>query len=291
MIMKINKYFLGLAVILLGGLTSCETDVEGPTYTPMGQNISFETAEPSTITTSETALTIPVRVVRATTTGAYTANYTVEASDEGIFSDSGNGSVTFADGEGVAVITVNANNLAKGKDYTYTMKFSDQEVATADTITKTQNAQTVIKIHSDYNWVSAGSCLFVDYTFTESDNGEAAKNVPIINAEGTNLYRIVQPFMAVYGKGGNGFTVDTSIEFTLNSDFSINLVHDADGIVCTADQYDFCWVDEYVPDYCFVVNNGNIYQASMLGLVSGEGYYGGFAFAFQWTTGWPGENK
>jgi len=26
----------------------------------------------------------------------------------------------------------------------------------------------------------------------------------------------------------------------------------------------------------------------MLGLVSGDGYYTGFSFAFQWTTGWPG---
>ena len=146
----------------------------------------------------------------------------------------------------------------------------------------------MIKIHSDYNWVSAGSCLFVDYTFSDSDNGDAARDVPIINAEGTNLYRIVQPFMAVYGKGGNGFSVDTSIEFTMNADYSINLVHDEDGIVVTADQYDFVWVDKYVPDYCNVVNNGNVYQASMLGLVSGEGYYTGFSFAFQWTTGWPG---
>ena len=119
--MKINKYFLGLAAALLFGLTSCETKVEGPIYTPMSQNVSFETAKPATVTTSETSVTIPVRVVRATTTGSLTANYTATASDEGIFSDSGNGSVTFADGEGVAIITVNANNLEKGKDYTYTL--------------------------------------------------------------------------------------------------------------------------------------------------------------------------
>lgn len=286
--MKINKYFLGLAALLIAGLTSCNKDVEGPVYTPMSQNVSFETANPATVSTSESSLTIPVRIVRATTTGTYTANYTAEASAEGVFSDSGNGTVTFADGEGVAVINVNANNLEKGTDYTYTLTLSAAETAAADTITKSQNAKTVIKIHSDYNWVSAGSCLFVDYTFSNSDNGDAARDVPIINAEGTNLYRIVQPFMAVYGKGGNGFSVDTSIEFTMNADYSINLVHDEEGIVVTADQYDFVWVEQYVPDYCNVVNNGNVYQASMLGLVSGEGYYTGFSFAFQWTTGWPG---
>jgi hypothetical protein len=224
-------------------------------------------------------VTIPVRVVRATTTGSLTANYTATASDEGIFTDSGNGSVTFADGQGVAVITVNANNLEKGKDYTYTLTFGAAEAATADTITNSQNLQTVISIHSDYNWVSAGTCTFVDYTFGD---GVAAKNVSIIHAEGTNIYRIIQPFMAVYGKGGSGFSVDTGIEFLLNADKTITLVHDANGIVCTADQYDFVWVDAYVPDYCNIVCNGNVFQANMLGLVSGDGYYGGFSFAFQW---------
>ena len=286
MIMKINKYFLGLAAALLFGLTSCETKVEGPIYSSMGQNVSFETATPSTVTTSETSLTIPVRVVRASTKGALTANYTAAASDEGIFTDSGNGSVTFADGEGVAVITVNANNLEKGKDYTYTLTFGAAEAATADTITNSQNLQTVIKIHSDYNWVSGGTCTFVDYTFNE--NGQSAKNVPIRHAEGTNLYEIVQPFMAAYGKGGSGFTTDTGIQFTLNSDNTINLVYDANGIVCSADQYDFVWVEKYVPDYCNLTCTGNVFQANMLGLVSGEGYYTGFAFAFQWN-GWPGE--
>ena len=110
--MKINKYFLGLAVILLGALTSCETDVKGDVmYTPMGQNISFETAKPSTITTSQSSLTIPVRIIRSLTSGSYTANFTAEASEEGIFSISNGTSVTFAEGQGVVVMEVTASNL------------------------------------------------------------------------------------------------------------------------------------------------------------------------------------
>lgn len=287
--MKINKLFLGLAVIALGALTACNTDVEGEYYTPMGQNISFETAKPSTITTSETSLTIPVRITRSITKGAYTANFTAEASEDGIFSNSANGIVEFADGQGVTEITVNANNLKKGVDYTYTLSLSSTDVATADTITKTQNVQTVITIHSDYNWVSAGSCTFVDYTFADGDDGAAAQNVAIEHAEGTNLYRIVNPFISVYGGGSAGFTKDTGIQFTLNSDNTISLVYDANGVVAEADQYTFVWVQQYVPDYCNITCTGNVYQCEMLGLISGEGYYTGFAFAFQWTKGWLGE--
>lgn len=276
--MKINKYFLGLAVILLGGLTSCETDAEGPVYTPMGQSVSFETGEPSTIKTSESSIMIPVRVVRAITDGAYTANYTVEASDEGIFTDSGNGSVSFADGEGVAVITVNANNLAKGKDYTYTMTFSEKEVATADTITKSQNIKTVIKIHSDYNWVSAGTCLFVDYTFSESDNGDAKDGIAIRHAEGTNLYEIVNPYGIVYDDDPAD-----NIPFYLNADNSIKF---GEGIIANVWGYGIYFDYGDFAEYCTVSQEGNIFQVNHLLLVGQDLYTG--SFAFQWK-GWPGE--
>lgn len=285
--MKINKILFGLAIAMVGVMTSCNTDVEGVTYSPSGQNVSFETAAPATVTTSETSITIPVRIVRSVTSGAYTANFTTEASEDGIFTNDANGAVTFNDGQGVAIINVKADNMKKGVDYTYTLTLSEAEVAARDTITNKQNASVVVKIHSDYNWVSGGACTFVDYTFTE--DGAAARNVPIQHAEGTNLYRIVQPFIAVYGKGGNGFSTDTGIQFTYNADNTIDLVYDADGIVCTADQFDFVWVEKYVPDYCNILCNGNVYQASMLGLQNGDGYHTGFAFAFQWTTGWPGQ--
>jgi hypothetical protein len=285
--MKINKILLGLAVAMLGVMTSCNTDVEGVTYSPMGQNVSFETSAPATVTTAETSVVIPVRIVRSVVANEYTANFTTKASEEGIFTNDANGAVKFEAGQGVAIINVKADNLAKCVDYTYTLKLSEAEVAGRDTITNTQNDSIVIKIHSDYNWISGGSCTFVDYTFAE--NGQGAKDVPIQHAEGTNLYRIVQPFIAVYGKGGNGFTTDTGIQFTLNNDYTINLVANDDDIVCSADQYDFCWVKKYEGSYCILQCNGNVYQASMLGLDNGDGYYTGFSFAFQWTTGWPGQ--
>lgn len=200
--MKINKYFLGLAVILLGVLTSCETEVKGDAvYKPMGMNVSFETAKPSTITTSETSVTIPVRIIRSLTNGSYTANFTAEASDEGIFSTDIT-SANFAEGQGVVNMLVTASNLEKGKDYTYTLTLSPADVATADTITKTQNVSTVITIHSDYTWKKLGKGHYSSPEWWEEE-----LDVEIQQAEGTNIYRI----MDLFEKGYN-------IQFTIGSD-------------------------------------------------------------------------
>lgn len=286
--MKINKILLGLTIVVAGMMVSCNTDAEGTIYSPDGMNVSFESEAPATITTSESSITIPVRIMRYISKGAYTVNFTTEASEEGIFTTDGNGSVTFADGENVAIVNVIADNMAKGADYTYKLTLSEADAATVAS-TNNQNITTTIKIHSDYNWLSAGNCTFIDYTFSD---GTEALNVPIQQAEGTNIYRIVEPFIAVYGDASeDGFASDTGILFTLNDDNTIDFVIGEDDIICALDgkDYLFVWPAAYVGSYCNLFSNDNLYFAEMLGLVGGEGYYTGFAFEFEWTTGWPGQ--
>ncbi len=289
--MKINKLFLGLAVAFMGVLTSCNSDVEGAFYpnAEIFDNVSFTSDESAEITTDEETVTVDVIVNRAKKKGALTAHYTTEASEDGIFTDDGNGVIEFADGQATAVIKVTASNMAKGADYIYTLKLSDDEILERDTVLENQISQTTVIVHSDYNWLDAGYCTFIDYTFAEGETGELAKEVPILNAEGTNLYRIIHPWAAVYGEGVD----DTNVEFTYNEgDGSIGLVHSGGYVAEVAlggSVYDFMWVDKYVGSYCKIQYSGNIYMASMLGLVDGDGYYTGFSFAFQWVKGWPGE--
>ena len=77
--MKANKYLMGL-VVALAGLTSCNTDVEGDYYSSDFANVSFDSKGTSvSLSNTETTATIPVRVTRAKTEGAYTATYTAEA--------------------------------------------------------------------------------------------------------------------------------------------------------------------------------------------------------------------
>jgi len=284
--MKINKLFLGLAVAFMGVLTSCNSDVEGAFYknAEIFDNVSFTSDESAEITTDEETVTVDVIVNRANKKGALTAHYTTVASEDGIFTDDGNGVIEFADGQATAVIKVTASNMAKGQDYQYWLKLSDDEILERDTVLENQISQTTVIVHSDYNWLDAGYCTFVDYTF--SKDGSAAKNVPIINAEGTNIYRIIHPFVSVYGEGE-----DTNVQFVYNPDSSISFITDSSECVATyavdGSVYDFMWPARFA-SYCSVVNSGNVYQTSMLGLVDGDGYHTGFSFAFQWTKGWPG---
>lgn len=287
--MKINKLFLGLAAIAIGALTSCNTDVEGVIYNSPTENISFTSAEPATISTDQESVTVTVRITRADTKSAYTAHYTTEASDEGIFSDDCNGVVNFAQGQGTAIVNVTAANLEKGMDYTYTMTLSEADVAQADKTLDNQIVQTVIKIHSDYNWVDAGSCTFVDYCFSSS--GAAAREVPILFAEGTNLYRIVTPYQAVYGSSDDSIPEDNNIEFTLDSDGEISF---EDGFLDTLGDWGDGVVGIYYnaakyPDYCNVARDGNIFTVKHL-VAEGDNLYTGWEgpglFMFQWD-GYP----
>ena len=283
--MKINKLFLGLAVACMGVLTSCNTDVEGAFYNNTFENVSFAQDESAEITTDQETVTVDVIVNRANKKGALTAHYTTEASEEGIFTDDGNGVIEFADGQASAVIKVTAANMAKGVDYVYTLTLSDDEILERDTLLENQIATTTVIIHSDYNWVAAGTCTFVDYTFTSVETGESAKNVPIIHAEGTNLYRIVQPFIAIYG---SSFSYDSGIDFYLEEDGSINFgfnqgyIYD---VYDDADNYGY-WDTTRYASYCTIKHSGNIFQISHLLVYNGNLYTG--AFSFQWN-GYPGK--
>ena len=45
--MKLNKYLLGLAVVAMGGLTACNTDVEGEFYPYSTDYAQFDAASHS----------------------------------------------------------------------------------------------------------------------------------------------------------------------------------------------------------------------------------------------------
>lgn len=203
-----KKYLFGLALFAGLALTSCNTDNEGALYSPSVQNVSFEASAPAQITVSSSSAEIPVRLVRAQTTDAYTAHYTL-TDPKGIFTDANGGQVTFEKGMAEAIVTLKANNMEIGNAYSATLQLSKADVEQADTLTNSAIAKTTISVMCDYNWVSVGKGHYDSPEWWED-----SYDVDIVLAEGTSpkLYKIIGLFEAGY-----------DIKFTISDDNKVNV--------------------------------------------------------------------
>ena len=270
--MKLGKYILGLALVAVG-LTSCDQDNMGAIYEPTQANISFIQEGQSTLT-DQTSIEVPVAIGRAVTNGAYTATLTLTDNDDNVSLKSNQ--VTFADGEGMAYAVVVINNMQQGNTYSGTINLSDTDKATANTEFGSQITSTTVEVMCDYNWIPAGTCTFTDYTW-DSDP-YTAENVPIINGEGSNVYRIVSPLAACYDASyadGRGDTANW--QFYLNSDGSISC---DEGASLNYWGYYMYFTNDY-PSYCYIEQDGNTYGVNFL-LLQGTSLYTGGYFEFTW---------
>lgn len=255
--------------------TSCDTENKGAIYDASAVNVSFETPAPALITTENPSATTKVRIIRANKQGAFTAHYTAQASEDGIFTDDANGTISFADGEAVKEITVNAANMEKGVTYTYTMTLDDATMAVADTVTKTANRTVKVSILCDYNWLAAGTCSITDATWYEDPLTH--DDIPIQHAEGTDIYRIVSPLYYLY----NGKEKDpdkSHLQFTLNSDKSITI---EDGVHLNWWGYNMYYDTANYGSYCYIEQEDNTYAVNFL-LLNGSDLYTGGYFEFTW---------
>ena len=175
--MKMNKILMGLAVMAGGLFASCDTENEGTVYNVYTPNVSFEASKTEKLV-SESETEVKVLVTRFGTSGEYTMHYTGAADTEGIFTDENNGTVTFANGENKAYITLKAGNMEKGNSYTYTMVMSDEDVATADTIIGKPVQKINVVVTCDYTWE-----LFATGTFSSPEAMEGSWKQEIYRAK------------------------------------------------------------------------------------------------------------
>lgn len=188
-----KKYIFGLALLAGGLFTSCDKDNIGTIYETNAQNISFETDEAS-LTTKTSSASVTIMLTRSNTVGEYTAHYTLNTSDSGIFSDANSGTATFAAGEWSTSITINAGNMKGGTLYTCQLQLSSEDAATADEVIGTSTNTTVnVSVMCDYNWVALGTGFY-----SSPDWWEEEYNVEIEHAEGTGLYKIKDLFAKGY---------------------------------------------------------------------------------------------
>lgn len=225
-----KKYLFGLALFAGLALTSCNTDNEGALYSPSVQNVSFEASAPAQITVSSSSAEIPVRLVRAQTTDAYTAHYTL-TDPKGIFTDANGGQVTFEKGMAEAIVTLKANNMEIGNAYSATLQLSKADVEQADTLTNSAIAKTTISVMCDYNWISVGKGHYDSPEWWED-----SYDVNIVLAEGTSpkLYKIIGLFASGYDikftiSDDNKVMVPKQASFKDSTYGVASLVGDADG--------------------------------------------------------------
>ena len=190
--MKINKILLGLALVAGGLFTSCDTDNVGTKYNVYTPSVSF-LEESTSMTTSESSVEVQVKLVRLGNSGPLTVHYTGSSETAGIFTDLSGGQATFEDGSSSAIVTIKADNLQKGQEYTYSLQLDDAAIATADTILNNQIAVSDIVILCDYNWEDLGQGFY-----SSPDWWEEEFYVDVQKAEGANLYKLKDLFATGY---------------------------------------------------------------------------------------------
>ena len=272
--MKLGKYILGLALVALA-FTSCDQENEGAIYdAPAMPNLSFTTASLYGETEGD-ELTIPVTITRTYSTEPYTTtvNMTTTNSKAKLRSNQ----VSFGAKETSATVYVDATNLDWGDECVCTLTLPDVDVQGANPFDSPIHQMTVtIKKPA---LVAAGTCTFIDYTWGDDDgNPVGAENVPIINVEGTNKYRIISPLYYCY----KDMMPDPDMSY-----FQFNL--QSDGSVTVDDGLNLDWwgyVGYYdatnYGGYCYVERDGNQYTVNELLLYGGSSLYTGGMFVFIW---------
>lgn len=275
-----------MAIATVALFTACDQDNEAAIYSLQGQGLAFTSNSLGNVEVEPNDPVLQVPITRGNSKGAYTGKVNkvtakVDGADVNYSDYCTVGDFSFEDGSCSSTFDVNVAGLPVGSVLSLTMELND---TTNLSPTYDQGTNVIsLSVNKKYVWESAGTCTFIDYTFAADDNGVKAEGVPVEHAQATNLYRIIKPWVACYGGAPEGFASDSGVQFVLNSDNSIDLVPISGNIVATTDQYDFCWVANYVGSYCLKGSDGpNNYWFSMLGLVDGDGYYTGFAFEFTW---------
>ena len=271
--MKLGKYILGLALVA-AGLTSCDTDNVGAIYdAPAMSNLSFQS---KTITqeTEGDALTVPVVITRTYSTDSYSTTVNVNMTNDKAKLRSNQ--VSFGPKEQSDTLYIDATNLDWGDECVCTLSLPDVDVQGASPFA-TPIHQVVVTIKKPA-LVSAGTCTITDYTWFEEP--VTVENVPIINVEGTNKYRIVSPLYYLY----NGILDDpdtSNFEFTLNKDGKISI---EDGLNLNWWGYYGYFNAASYSGYCFVeYGEGNTYTVNqLLYYAAGGNLYIGCVFTFVW---------
>lgn len=276
--MKTNKFILA-GLMAVGMLLSACTE-EPPVYQPA----ALETNEVQAYIYSDTKTSyqfvaleqsFPVVIGRNQTEG--------EASFELVTNDTVGAFVVepvhFAAGEKSTTVNVTVN-LSYGESYGLTLMIPE-ELATAYGA-----PQVSINVLVDFTWVPMGSVIYASQW--EGAQAEVAieQAKEYTDAAGNLLFRLVSPY---YYVSPTYCTVKgLHLQFLLDKDYNAVSLP-AEGFVEMENTgYNWMyWVPSQYPDYCFFINEGNIYALGTL-WTEGASLYGPVVEQWMWDNGYPG---
>ena len=276
--MKTNKFILA-GLMAVGMLLSACTE-EPPVYQPA----ELEANEVQAYIYSDTKTSyqfvaleqsFPVVIGRNQTEG--------EASFELVTNDTIGAFVVepvhFAAGEKSTTVNVTVN-LSYGESYGLTLMIPE-ELATAYGA-----PQVSINVLVDFTWLPMGSVLYASQW--EGAQAEVAieQAKEYTDAAGNLLFRLVSPY---YYVSPTYCTVKgLHLQFLLDKDYNAVSLP-AEGFVEMENTgYNWMyWVPSQYPDYCFFINEGNIYALGTL-WTEGASLYGPVVEQWMWDNGYPG---
>lgn len=183
--MKLFKFPILAILAVATMLTACSDDGYWDGYEANGDEYSIsQSAVNLNCTPGAVDSVITIQVMRSNAIGNVTIPLEVDYSAEGVFSFPTE--VTFANGSKTADVNIAVNpDLVPGK-YIGTVELNDS----ISPVSVSGNAECVITINVQYNWVSLGIGEFYD-GFTL---GNQYFNVEIMKAEGAERYRVMNPY-------------------------------------------------------------------------------------------------
>lgn len=261
--------FLTLAVLLFTGCTAGDED-----YTPAEkQSGAYLYSSASSYTfLPDDQQTFALNVARTDASEAQTL--TVSCDNDGA---SYNHTVSFAAGETSKAVPVTVDlGLGESVSLTFTLPSDAGFDYGDDTLTVT--------VKRDYNWLDAGYGTFTDGMFSLGES-----TVYVQHAEGTSLYRFVQPYAVLCEAAGEEeLPTGGNITFTFeNGTYSME-----DGLYSLDESesvlpYQLYWNTSSYADYCNASVDGTTITVNAL-LYDGSGLYvGAPLFTFDWVDGFP----
>ena len=179
--------------------------------------------------------------------------------------------------------------MEKGQLYSFDIELSQADKDQADLNTNAAVTATNIGVLCDYNWIQVGSGTYTDVYWFEA----SADEVPIFNAEGTDIYRLANPNLYVWNElepGADYKPGAHNIDFHLSADGTVTFddgLYDV-GIYYQGSPYSMMYFTSEYPSYCGVTNEDGFITVYGLEYRDGGLYpMSGPFFTFDWTEGYP----